>query len=195
MLTLSITDPELVRLLNAGGVGVLPTDTLYGLVCRAEDPEAVARLYALKHRESKPGTVIAANVNQLKALGLVDESLMRATSYWPGPLSILITATEQSSYITQGLPELACRVISGPTRLITLLEQIGPLLTSSANQPGEPVADTIDQAISYFGDSIDFYVDAGDYSNALPSTLVRLGTKGPEVLRQGAGRIHTKEVT
>ena len=194
MLTISISDPELVRLLSGGGVGVLPTDTLYGLVCRAEDQEAVTRLYALKHRESKPGTVIAANVAQLKVLGLVDESLARAIPQWPGPLSILIAATEQSSYITQGLPELACRVISGPAELITLLEQVGPLLTSSANQPGEPVAATVDQAMGYFEDNIDFYVDGGDFSDALPSTLIKLGPDGPEILRQGAGKIDTKEV-
>ncbi|HVU59881.1 MAG TPA: Sua5/YciO/YrdC/YwlC family protein, partial [Candidatus Saccharimonadales bacterium] len=48
-----------------GTVGVLPSDTVYGIMARAADREAVARLYRLKHREHKPGTVIAATIDQL----------------------------------------------------------------------------------------------------------------------------------
>jgi L-threonylcarbamoyladenylate synthase len=54
----ALSDNSLVDLLNSGAVGILPTDTVYGLVCRAADAEAVTRLYALKSRDHKPGTVI-----------------------------------------------------------------------------------------------------------------------------------------
>jgi len=43
-----VTREKAIELLKNGGVGVMPTDTVYGLVARAEDPEAVARMYALK---------------------------------------------------------------------------------------------------------------------------------------------------
>ena len=55
------TIEEAVERLLRGGVGVMPTDTVYGLVARVADRPAVERLYTLKHREHKPGTVIAAN--------------------------------------------------------------------------------------------------------------------------------------
>ncbi len=45
-----------------GAVGILPTDTVYGLVARATDKEAVSRLYSLKGRDKKPGTIIAGNI-------------------------------------------------------------------------------------------------------------------------------------
>ncbi len=51
-------------------MGVLPTDTVYGLVARRLDQAAATRLYRLKKREQKPGTVIAASIDQLVELGI-----------------------------------------------------------------------------------------------------------------------------
>lgn len=184
MIIQSSMDKHLCDLLMDGAIGVLPTDTLYGVVCRAADQKAVQKLYALKHREAKPGTIIAASVEQLTELGLNARDLDRAAAYWPGPVSVLIPATEPKlAYLTQGLPELACRIVAAPVELIKLLQPTGPLLTSSANQPGEPPATTIDEAKQYFTDSIDFYIDGGDKSSANPSTLLRLRGDQPEILR------------
>ena len=65
-------------------------------------------------------------------------------------------------------------------------EQTGPLITSSANQPGESPATTIQEAINYFGDSVDFYVDGGEIKDVLPSTIIRPSANGLEILRQGS---------
>lgn len=191
MLKLSITDQQLTGLLADGAVGVLPTDTLYGLVCRAADARAVGRLYEIKHRDAKPGTVIAASVEQLAELGIDKSVLAAASSFWPGPISV--ECANDLQYLTQDTGRNAYRVVSGPSNLVELLMAAGPLLTSSANQPGEPVADTIDQAVAYFGDAIDFCVDGGDLSGALPSSLVRVTSEGTEILRQGAGTINKTE--
>ncbi len=186
---IQMDDRELARLLMNGAVGVLPTDTLYGLVCRASDSAAVSRLYDAKQREAKPGTVIAADIQQLEGLGLSPDSISAAIHYWPGPVSVLLLAGEQLQYITQGKPELACRVVSGPAALIRLLRTTGPLLTTSANSPEQPPANTTQEARRYFGTSVDFYVDGGDMAGNLPSTLVRQTPSGLEVLRTGAGTI------
>jgi tRNA A37 threonylcarbamoyladenosine synthetase subunit TsaC/SUA5/YrdC len=77
------------------------------------------------------------------------------------------------------------RVVADP-KIREVLEQTGPLITSSANQPGEPPATTIDEAIAYFGDDVDFYVDGGTITGVLPSTIIRPTTDGIEVLRQGS---------
>lgn len=196
MLIQSSMDKQLCDALVDGAVGVLPTDTLYGVVCRAADQKAVQRLYALKHRESKPGTIIAASQDQLAELGVSLHDFDRAAAYWPGPISVLIPATEPKlAYLTQGLPELACRIVAAPPELIKLLQTTGPLLTSSANQPGEPPAATVDEAKQYFADAADFYIDGGDKSSAEPSTLIHLRGDQPEILRQGAGTIVTKETS
>ena len=172
------------RLLESGAVGVLPTDTVYGLVCRAADESAVKRLYALKSRDQKPGTVIAASIDQLIELGFKSRYVNAYKDFWPNPLSIVVPTP--GSYLSQGLGSMALRVIKGPESLLALLNEIGPLLTSSANMPGQPPANNIEEARQYFGDAVDFYVDGGDFSDREPSTVIRVIDDAIEVLRPGA---------
>jgi L-threonylcarbamoyladenylate synthase len=180
----TLSDSRLTELINDGAVGVLPTDTVYGLVCKASLPDAVNRLYKLKSRESKPGTVIAASIDQLVELGLKARYLKAVEQFWPNPISIEVA--NQISYLNQNTGRQAFRVVKGSPELVHLLEVVGPLLTSSANQPGEPTANTLTEAQNYFGKSVDFYIDGGNLKDRKPSTLIRIVDDEVEVLRQGA---------
>jgi tRNA threonylcarbamoyl adenosine modification protein (Sua5/YciO/YrdC/YwlC family) len=189
----AINDPKVVTWLNDGSIGVLPTDTIYGVTCTAANPQAVQRLYSLKKRDKKPGTVIAASIDQLVDLGLKRRYLKAVEEYWPGPVTIIIpTDNPTLSYLDQGVGSLAVRVVDDP-KLVKVLEQTGALLTSSANHPGQDPADTILEAEKYFGDHIDFYVDGGDLSGRAPSTIIRIVDDAIEVLRQGAVEIKENE--
>ncbi|MBC7708074.1 threonylcarbamoyl-AMP synthase [Polaromonas sp.] len=168
-----------------GVVGVIPTDTVYGVVARATDPTAVARLYQLKHRENKPGTVIAASIEQLVELGIKRRYLTAVSQYWPGAVSVVVPCDPCLDYLHQGKLGLAVRLPDDP-QLQALLLETGPLLTSSANHPGEPTANTVAEAKAYFGDQVDFYIDGGDLSHQLPSTVLRIVDDAVEVLRPGA---------
>lgn len=179
---------QIVELLNDGKIGVLPSDTVYGVMARAEDQEAVNKLYALKKRENKPGTIVAASVDQLVELGLKRRYLTAVEQYWPNPLSIVIPSGFELGYLDQGKMSLAVR-IPDDKEFIALLEKTGPLVTSSANTPGDPPAETIEQAKKYFGDKVDFYVDGGKISNEHSSTVIRIVDDAIEVLRQGAFKI------
>ena len=184
--TQSIDDA--IAVLLKGGVGVMPTDTVYGLVARAADPKAVARLYSLKHREHKPGTIIAANVAQLVELGIKKRYLTAVEQFWPNSLSIIIPTGDDLAYIHVGLDSLAVRVPNDEA-FVHVLEQTGPLVTSSANDPGKNPASTIGEASDYFGDTVDFYVDGGDLSSRASSTVIRIVDDAIEVLREGAVQI------
>lgn len=184
----SLSDSTLVSLLLSGAIGVLPTDTVYGLVCRAGDKIAVSKLYKQKSREKKPGTVIASSVEQLAELGIKDRYLKAVERFWPNPISVVIPCSSELDYLDQGLRTLAVRV-SNNTALNKLIEKVGPLLTSSANLPGETTAGNVKSAKKYFGDKIDFYVDSGDLSGQKSSTLIRIVGDTVEVLRQGAVEI------
>lgn len=181
-----LSNPELVRLLKEGAVGVIPTDTVYGLVCSAADEAAVTRLYALKNRQTKPGTVIAASIDQLVALGIKRRYLTAVEQFWPNPLSIEIP--HQITYLNQGTGRQAFR-IPKDAALRAVLELTGPLQTTSANQPGEPEATTVAAAQAYFGNDVDFYVEGGDLSGRKPSTLIRVVDDAIEVIREGAVKI------
>lgn len=179
---------EAVTILLGGGVGVMPTDTVYGLVARAADEQAVARLYAVKHRKHKPGTVIAASVEQLVELGIPKRYLSAVEHLWPNSLSVEIPLGDRLTYLHQETGRQAYRVVADP-KVREVLEKTGPLLTSSANQPGEPGATSIQQAYDYFGEEVDFYVDAGDLSGRAPSTIIRVVDDAIEIIREGAVKI------
>ncbi len=181
-----------IELLMDGAVGVLPTDTVYGIVARAEDKQAVARLYRMKHREGKPGTIVAANTKQLEVLGVDPYVLKRVSHLWPGAISVVLPDRPQLAYLDQGKASLAVRV-TADEELAGLLEKTGPLLTTSVNMPGAPPAQTVTEAEAYFADAVDFYVDGGNLADREPSTVVRLKDGELEVLRQGAVSIKTKE--
>ena len=183
----SLTDPDLTALLAAGAVGVMPTDTVYGLVARADRPESVARMYALKQREAKPGTSIAASVEQLQALGLPTADLDRVAHLWPNPISVVMP--HPLTYIHQGRGDSPFRVVADPV-LQGLLTQTGPLVTTSANAPGEPTAHDLASAQAYFGDQVDFYVDDARSQGERPaSTIIGLSDDGVVVFRQGAIKV------
>jgi L-threonylcarbamoyladenylate synthase len=182
-----LQDQALLSMIAEGKVGILPTDTIYGLVCRADNEESVTRLYLLKHREHKPGTIIAANREQLVTLGLQARYLKSFDRFWPGSVSAIIP-THGSEYLRQGVDGLAVR-IPGDPKITEFLRAVGPLLTTSANMPGEQTATNLDQARAYFGDRVDFYVDGGDMSGRPASTVIRIVDDAIEVLREGVVKI------
>jgi L-threonylcarbamoyladenylate synthase len=182
-----INDPELITLLKNGAVGVIPTDTVYGLVCGAADEAAVARLYEVKHRENKPGTLIAANIDQLVELGLKERYLKAVERFWPGAVSVRIP--HQPNYLVDpATGTVAVRIPDYP-ELLDLMKQTGPLQTTSANIAGDPVAVKLSEAQAYFSDTIDFYVDGGDLSGRPPSTVIQVIDDAIEVVREGAVKI------
>lgn len=185
---MNVSTHTVIEQLNHGHIGVIPTDTVYGVVARAHDQQATARLYKLKHREQKPGTIIAANIEQLEALGLKHRYLKAVEQYWPGPVSVIIPCGPELVYLHQGTYGLAVRVPADEI-LRKMLAQTGPLVTSSANHPGEPTSTTVAQARNYFNDDVDFYMNGGDLSANQPSTIIRIIDDEIEVVRQGAGRI------
>lgn len=174
---------DITLLLQKGAVAILPTDTVYGLVTSVMNEQSVNRFYSLKQREQKPGTLIGASIEQLLTIGADPEEIKKVSAYWPNPLSAVITV-HGYEFLHQDVGSLAMRVVADNT-IRKLLQVTGPLITSSANQPGKPPATTLEQATAYFGDSVDFYVDGGAIV-AEPSTIIRPSATGIEVLRWGS---------
>lgn len=182
----SLDDPEVTRLLQKGAVGVIPTDTVYGLVCLAADQAAVERLYMLKSRELKPGTIIAATTDQFAAIGIPKRYVAGAQRYWPGAVSV--ETPHSIAYLHQGTGRQALR-IPDDKPLLSFLGKVGALQTTSANQPGKPVAETVEEAEAYFGEAVDFYVDGGELRGRPASTIIRIVDDAVEILREGAVKI------
>lgn len=183
-----LLDSELAVLLTQGAVGVLPTDTVYGLVCSAIDPDAVRELFTVKHRESNPGTVLAADIDQLTDLGIKARYLKVVEHFWPNPISVVVPCGEALAYLHMGKRSLAVRIPADP-ELTEMLRKTGPLMTTSANHPGEKPAGNYTEAFDYFGETVDFYVDSGEIGEKQPSTIIRIVDDAVEVIRQGAVKV------
>ncbi len=183
-----LSHPELIDALRNDGVGVLLTDTVYGIVGRAQSVAAATRVIEAKGRKYKPGTLIAANIQQLIDLGLPHDHIKICQHFWPGPVSIVIPAGPELEYIHLGKESIVVRIPDKP-ELITLLEAVGPLLTTSANLPDEPMISTIAEAQKLFGRRLNFYVDGGRLSAPVASTIISIDIA---VLRQGAATINAK---
>ena len=188
--------------LRSGGVLVLPTDTLPGLHARADHPEALARIVAVKGRaEGKPMLVLAASLDQARPLlaDLDDGREDFCDRCWPGPFSLILPARA-------GLPGEITGAVengSGTSRtsvavrvpdlrpLRDLLEAVGvPLASTSVNRTGQPPETDLATAAHLFANAIDGWWaldDAGGSvaTSAQPSALVDVVGWPPRLLRPG----------
>lgn len=177
----SVNDPKVTHLLNAGGIGVLRTDTLYGVVARADNEQAVQRVYELKGRDdNKSPIVLVSDRSQLfDSVTPSIESVLNQK--WPGPVSVIIPSLNAPSWIRRGNDSVAYRLPAN-NELCTLLSSTGPLIAPSANPQGKVPAMSMAEAEAYFGASVDFYVDGGAVIDATPSQLLQV-TQDGEIVR------------
>jgi len=175
-------DTELVRLLRAGGIAVIRTDTLYGVVARADIEPAVERVYTVKGRTptKSPIVLIGQTEDMFDTYGQAE--LDRLSEVWPGKNSIIFPSDKAPSWVTRGNASVAYR-LPGDDALRQLLVKTGPLIAPSANPEGLPPAMDIAEAEHYFGDTVDIYVDGGRVTDDTPSRLYRLNDDGMERLR------------
>lgn len=168
---------EIIDILKNGGVGVLPTDTLYGLVGSALSKKAVERIYKLKNRSvNKPFIILISKISDLKLFGVnlsqPEKTIIK--KYWPGPISIVLKCpnlSKEMSYLRPMDNTLAFRVPKLKW-LRDLLKETGPLVAPSANPEGKEPAENIKQARAYFGEAVDFYIDKGELKGQ-PSKIIK----------------------
>lgn len=182
----------LTEILNDGGIAVIPTDTLYGIVARAQDRCAVRRLYRLRRGAArKPFIILIASMSALREFGIaptVAEKRFLQT-VWPGKLSVIFSCSSpRFAYLRRGAQTLAFRV-PRPRTLRNFLRAVGPLVAPSANPEGRKPAETISEARRYFGNRVDFYHGAGRRISGKPSTIISFVGKTAQIIRQGAVRV------
>ena len=173
---------------RAGEVIVLPTDTVYGVGADARNATAVQRLLDAKQRgRDFPPPVLVAEVAMVRALaeGVDDRVSALAAEFWPGALTLVLRshASLKMDLGDRG-DTIAVRV---PDHDFTreLLRRTGPLAVSSANVHGQDAALRASDAADQLGDTVAVYLDAGEGSSAVPSTIVDLTSDVAQVLREG----------
>ncbi len=202
MSKLHIFSHKIKKILLDGGVGVMPTDTIYGVVGSALNKKAVERIYKLRKRNPKKPLIIL--IGDMKpetwnTFGIVPKPQEKKLleKYWPrlrqgyggqaGKVSIILPIRNSRvafrlRYLHRGTNTLAFR-LPAKKSLREFLKKTGPLVAPSANIEGNQPAKTIAEAKKYFGGRADFYVDGGRL-NSKPSKLIKIENGKIEVLRK-----------
>ena len=168
-----------------------PTETVYGLGCRFDDPDALDALYRMKGRASKiPVALIACSIAWVKEHFLLPsaaEALIQR--YWPGPLAMLLEPKDTVLFrhvIHEGFVGIR---VSGSSISRDLAKVCGgAVVSTSANLSGESTPLDWRECPAAVTDAVTLIVDGGTLAEAPPSTLIRFSGPGAdiEVLRQGS---------
>ena len=187
-----------VQALAEGKIVALPTETVYGLAVSALDEQALARLLVAKRRLAGKSLTLAIKsadeafdyVPQLSPLG---KRLARRC--WPGPVTLVFEDHHPESLLRQlpaSVQEVVCpnnsvglRVPAHQTVLDILRMVVGPIALTSANPSGQPDAVTAEQVIETLGDDVQLVLNDGHSRLGQPSTVVKVGDHGFQVLRSG----------
>lgn len=142
-----------------GGVIAYPTEAVYGLGCIPLFEHSVQRILKLKHRSIRKGLIlVASNIEQLDDYVNFEKvkNFGNIRNSWPGPLTWLIPARKKTPVWLTGVHStLAVRVSSHPV-INALCNELGPIVSTSANPTGAKPATSNQRVRSYFGTGIDY---------------------------------------
>ncbi len=180
---------EAVRLLQAGDVVALPTETVYGLAADALNPQAVAKIFEVKERPTfDPLIVHLADIKMLDLVADIPEEVKKTVArlierYWPGPLTLLLPKKAcVPDLVTAGLPTVAVRISSHPIfkRVATALNR--PIAAPSANRFGAISPTSASAVLAELGGRIPLIVDGGACLHGLESTIIKVTPATPKNL-------------
>lgn len=210
------TDPRAAAAaLLDGALVVLPTETVYGLAARADDPAAVARIYAVKGRPSAHPVIVHIADPALDPAvpgswvrEVPDYARALAQACWPGPLTLVLPRSGRATDdITGGQDTVAIRVPAHPDALDVLrsLDELDPagaphgVAAPSANLFGHVSPTTLGHALVDLGERLgaaDLAVDGGPSGVGIESTIVDCTGANPRILRPGGiGEAEIERIT
>ncbi len=172
---------EAAHILRAGGLVIMPTETVYGVAANMLSPEAVERLYEIKKRpKNKPFSIHIAKKEKVEdfAVAVPVGAYKLMNKFWPGPLTLILKSIKGS---TVGL-----RIPDNDIALRVIAQAHEPLVMPSANLSDNTPPVGFEQAIQDLDGLVDFAIDAGETKLGLESSIVDFSKDNPEFLRIGA---------
>jgi len=179
-----------IAALRAGGLAVIPTDTVYGLAADGRSQDAARALYAAKGRDAiQPTALLFASVDLLEEHlpELPARAREIARVLLPGPLTLILpNPGRRFRWLNERRPDAAgARVPAIPGAGGDVLTALGVLVATSANLPGQPDSRRVADVPSVIRERVAAVVDGGELPGT-PSTVVDLTAAEPGVLREGA---------
>lgn len=181
---------EAAKMIAAGELVAVPTETVYGLACSGLDAQAVEQVYEVKGRpEVKPLALMlhkgAAVTKYCSAVPKQARVLM--DKFWPGPLTIVLNSKDiVPDIVRAGGKTVALRCPDHPLTQALLKKARLPFAAPSANPSGEKSPVTAQEVLGYFDGKISAVVDGGECGLGTESTIIDMSCAPYKILRRGA---------
>jgi L-threonylcarbamoyladenylate synthase len=181
---------EAAQLIRAGKLVIYPTETFYGLGALYCNEQALDKIFQIKGRQKdKPLLLLIPDIACLYRLAYTvpEQAMALVQKFWPGPLTLLFTASaELSDLLIGNKVKVGCRISSNPVAQGLLSHLKEPLTSTSSNASEGRSPTRIDEIPAQLIDSVDLILDAGETSGGLPSTVFDLSERPFTVMREGA---------
>lgn len=188
---------EVARIIGAGGIAAIPTETSYGLAVDPFNEQALARLFRVKQRpSSKPVLVLVDKIDRLQRITkeIPPPYIPLIERYWPGPVTLIFPALPiLPRLLTAGTGTVGVRISSNEAATEICRRAGGVITATSANLSGNEPARTAMELIEQLGEAVDIVVDAGPLADAPPSTVVKC--EGDRLISVREGAIALVEMT
>ena len=186
---------ETVQVLQAGGVVLIATDTVYGLAALPTNEKAVEKIYSLKSRPREMFLpIMVAEPDDLERLGLDINSNARKlfeSDLVPGAITFVLGFKDDSlkpDWLSTR-EEIATRIPDNEL-LLAVLRETGPLLVTSANKHGLPVTQAkVKDILAELNGAPDLVIEDGE-GKETPSTIINCRPDPPVIERTGIIPIH-----
>lgn len=179
---------EIVEVIKNGGVVIMPTDTIYGIIADATNEKAIQKVYEMKKRnENKPMLMLVNGIKMLNqyvsSINDIENKLI--DELWPGALTIIFNKKNVSDLLTGGLDTVGIRYPDNEL-LINIMNELNvPLLSTSVNVSGDASAACIDNINESILNNVDYVYDVGECKGEA-STIVVVKDGELMVLREGS---------
>jgi L-threonylcarbamoyladenylate synthase len=181
---------EAIRVLRAGGLVALPTDTVYGIAVALDAERGIERLFEAKRRPPDRAVMLLVDrADQARAVGHWPAAAATlADAFWPGGLTLVVDQLPEAGLppeLTGGASTIGLRMPDHPCPR-ALAAALGPLPVTSANLFGQPPARDAVEIAAQLGDVLDCIVDGGPAGGGPASTVVDCTADPVRILRAGA---------
>jgi L-threonylcarbamoyladenylate synthase len=194
---------EAASLVDDGGLVAFPTETVYGIACRART-DSLSKLNVIKGRDpAKHYTLHISQKNEVNkyvpSIGLRAKKLIKKA--WPGPLTLVFELDDNNINKQKKILDkehfrnlyknnsIGIRCPENPIAAMLLQETSNPVIAPSANLANQPPAVDAKEVLAQLSGKIELLMDAGTCKYKKSSDVVKIGKMGLQILRLG---IHSK---
>lgn len=179
---------ELDKIISDGGIAIIPTDTVYGIVADATNEEAIKKVFDVKKRDyNKPLIIMVSSIEMLLRyvvnINEIENKII--DKYWPGKLTILFKKNNVlSNLINNGGDYIGIRLPDNKD-LIKIINKLDrPLVSTSANISSKDTITSVDLIEEELYKNVDYIYDGGILKD-VPSTIIKVVDDKVEFIRKG----------